>query len=65
MLFQAPTNGQSRISLSKQDTDPLDENDWQHQHEWLTARLERFNQVFRSRIMAFNAEDWIPENDDE
>ena len=62
---ELPTSERNRISLSKQDTDPLDENDWTQQYEWLTTRLERFNQVFRPRITELNAEDWIPENDDE
>ena len=62
---ELPTSERSRISLSKQDTDPLDENDWTQQYEWLTTRLERFNQVFRPRITELNAEDWIPENDGE
>ena len=62
---ELPTSERSRISLSKQDTDPLDENDWTQQYEWLTTRLERFNQVFRPRIIALNAEDWIPENDND
>ena len=62
---ELPTSERSRISLSKQDTDPLDENDWTQQYEWLATQLERFNQVFRPRITALNAEDWIPENDDE
>ena len=35
---ELPTSERSRISLSKQDTDPLDENDWPHQYEWLTTR---------------------------
>ena len=62
---ELPTSERSRISLSKQDTDPLDENDWSHQYEWLATRLERFDQVFRPRIIALNAEDWIPENDND
>ena len=62
---ELPMSERSRISLSKQNTDPSDEDDWPHQYEWLATRLERFDQVFRSRITALNAEDWIPENDDE
>ena len=62
---ELPTSERSRISLSKQDTDPLDENDWTQQYEWLTTRLERFNQVFRPRIIALNAADWISENDND
>ena len=40
------------ISLSKSDTDPTDETDWQNQHEWLAAKIEKFNEVFRPRIKA-------------
>ncbi len=54
-----------RISLYKEGTDPLDENDWFQQHEWFTAKLERFNRVFRPRIKALNAADWVPEENDE
>lgn len=54
-----------RISLYKEDTDPLDENDWSHQYEWFTAKLERFNQVFRPRIQALNAADYIQEENDQ
>lgn len=62
---ELPTGERSRISLSKQDTDPLDENDWPQQYEWITTQLERFNQVFRPRITVLNAAEWIPENDGE
>ena len=58
-------NQRNRICLHKVDTDPLNENDWLHQYEWFTAKLERFNQVFRPRITALDAADWIPEENDE
>ena len=61
--YELPENERSRICLNKGDTDPLDENDWLRQYEWFTATLERFNDVFRSRIRALNAADWIPEDD--
>lgn len=54
-----------RISLYKEDTDPLDEKDWLQQYEWFTAKLERFNHIFRPRIQALNAADWVPEENDE
>ena len=61
---ELPENERSRISLSKADTDPLDENDWPHQYEWFTTQLEAFNTVFRERIRALDAADWIPEKED-
>lgn len=63
--YELPENESSRICLDKGDTDPLDENDWLRQYEWFTTKLERFNQVFRPRIQALNAADWIPEEDNE
>lgn len=38
------------LVFQKSDTDPLDENDWAHQFEWFTAKLELFDKVFRERI---------------
>ena len=61
---ELPGNKRSRISLTKVDTDPLDENDWSHQCEWFTAKLELFDTVFQKRIRRLDAADWIPENDD-
>lgn len=60
---ELPENERSRISLSKADTDPLEENDWPHQYEWFTAKLELFDKVFRERIQGLDAADWIPEDD--
>ena len=62
---ELPENKSSRICLSKVDTDPLDENDWPDQYEWLTTKLELFNKVFRPRIRALDAADWIPEDVDQ
>lgn len=56
-----------RISLYKEDTDPLDENNWLQQYEWFTAKLEGLDKVFRERIKVLNAASRISEseNDDE
>lgn len=63
---EQPKRKEKWISLSKGDTDPTDEADWQNQHEWLAAKLEKFNEVFRPRIKALNAADWEPpETEDE
>ena len=63
--YELPDHESSRICLNKGDTDPLDENDWIQQYEWFTAKLELFNSVFRSRIQALDAADWISEDDDQ
>ena len=41
---------ESHIYLERKDMDPADEQDWSNQHEWIASGLERFNEVFRSRI---------------
>ena len=61
---ELPGNKRSRISLTKVNTDPLDEKDWPHQYEWFTTQLEVFDTVFRERIRGLDAADWISEEDD-
>ena len=63
--YELPENERSRVCLDKGDTDPLEESDWLQQYEWFTVKLERFNHVFRPRIQALNAADWIPEENNE
>ena len=63
--IELPGSNTKRICLAKVDTDPLDENDWPHQYEWFTAKLEKLDRVFRPRIRILDAADWIPENADE
>ena len=47
--------GDRRLRLIKANVNPDDETDWPSQHEWLAAKLEKFNEVFRRRIVALNA----------
>lgn len=56
---ELPGKQRNRICLHKADTDPLDESDWSNQYEWLTAKLELFDKVFRGRIKALDASDPI------
>jgi hypothetical protein len=46
------------VYLDKINVAVTDETDWLNQHAWLTSKLEKFNEVFRPRIMALNAADW-------
>lgn len=41
---------ESHIYLERKDMDPADEQGWSNQHEWISSRLERFNEVFHPRI---------------
>ena len=49
--------GDRRLRLIKADVNPADETDWPNQHDWLATKLEKFNDVFRRRIVALNAGD--------
>ena len=60
---EKPGRTERRVYLLKKDTDPTDETDWPNQHKWLTAKIEKFNEVFRPRIKALNAIDWEPPED--
>ncbi len=62
---ERPKSKEKYISLSKGDTDPTNKTDWQNQHKWLAAKIEKFNEVFRPRIKALNADDWEPPEDED
>ena len=44
-----------RVMQKLSGTDLTDELDWPRQHKWLINRLERFNAVFRPRLVATGA----------
>lgn len=62
---EKPKGKEKWISLSKSDTDPTNEADWQNQHKWLAAKIEKFNEVFQSRIKDLNADNWEPPEDED
>jgi len=62
---ERPTRKEKYIFLSKSDTDPTDETDWQNQYKWLAAKIEKFDEVFRPRIKVLNAADWEPLEDED
>ena len=53
-----PDSNLNFVCLVKRDIDLTDEADWPNQHAWLASKLEKFNEVFRPRIMALHAADW-------
>lgn len=53
------------VVLTKNDTDPTDEEDWPDQLAWLAEKLELFDRVFRPRIRDLDAEDWQSEDEDD
>ena len=50
----------SRISLGNSDLDPKDRDSWPEQHKWMLDNLEKFNEVFGSRVRDMDVGDWQP-----
>lgn len=44
----------SRVSLTLDNADPANEDDWDRQHNWLIEKLELFREVFRPYALAFS-----------
>ncbi len=55
----------NRVTLYKNDVNPINEADWRDQHKWFALNLEKFYEVFRCRIKALNAADWEPPEDED
>ena len=55
---------QNYISLSLDDADPGDRQDWNRQHQWLCEQLETFHKVFSPRVKALDASDYLPEENE-
>jgi hypothetical protein len=45
-----PEKTQSKIIISKNDVNIASETDWNNQHEWFKANIEKFDRVFRRRV---------------
>lgn len=50
---ELPTKKSSYITLNKK-ADPSQEEEWTQQHSWLIENLERFYEVFPTRIKSLN-----------
>lgn len=53
------------INLYNRSVDPGNREDWPRQHAWLKQQLETFHRVFSQRVRNLNADDYVPEDDDE
>lgn len=66
---ELPQRKESRVSLRKDITNPIDEADWQNQHKWIVSKiekfLEKFNVVFLPRLQELNAANWEPLEDED
>ena len=53
----------SQVRLRRQDTDPMNQEDWSNQINWMVSTLEAFDRTFRPRIRVLDASDWPPDDD--
>lgn len=58
--YPRPDRHLNIVYVDKSNVDVTDETDWPNQHAWLASELERFNEIFRPRIMTLNAADYDP-----
>ena len=54
----------SEISLSLDEVDLEDRQDWNRQHQWLCKKLEAFHNAFSPRVKALDASEYDPEEDE-
>lgn len=45
---------QSRVALTRENTDPTNETDWPAQHAWVADHLERFHTIFKPYVQALS-----------
>lgn len=63
---ELPRNKQSDVTLSREDCDVLDKDQWGDLHSWLREYLEKFHATFSPRIKDLKAEDVsLPDEQDE
>jgi hypothetical protein len=57
---ELPDRKESRVGRFL-DCDPADRTKWAEQHQWLYDNLQRFHQIFSSRIKDLDVDDWDSE----
>ena len=61
---ERPGRKQSYISLSLEEINLENRQDWNRQHQWLCDKLEIFHKVFSQRVKELDASDYAPEEDE-
>ena len=52
-----------RIRLRRKNADPMQQEDWPNQLDWMVSTLESFDKTFKSRLKSLDASDWHPGDD--
>ena len=59
---ELPAGLDSRISVSLDESNLKNNDDWKRQHEWLAKKLNEMHRVLSRRVKELSAEDWQPED---
>lgn len=61
---ELPTKKASRIVIYRHNVDPADEAQRQELHEWMLSRMQRFKEVFATRVRNLDLEPLSEQSDD-
>ena len=61
---EQPDTQRSTVAVQR-DADPTDRDDWPAQHRWLGDTFEKLDAAFRSRVKDLDANDYVPDEEDE
>jgi Domain of unknown function (DUF4268) len=62
---ELPEKRASRVLLIRKNADFTNKADWPGQHQWLQTYLEKFHSAFASRVRLLNANDYVPNGNEE
>ena len=60
--WRALPGKKQQIRLLRENTDPMQQEDWPNQLDWMVEKLEGFNKTFRPRLKSLDASDWQPDD---
>ena len=60
---ELPDKKSSSIRLRRRGADPMKEEEWRDQLDWMVSTLEGFDKTFRPRVKSLDASDWRAEDD--
>lgn len=58
-----PDRKSSSVRLRRKNVDPMQQEDWPSQIEWMVSTLEGFDKTFRLHLKSLDASDWRPDDD--
>ena len=61
--WRALPGKEQHIRLRRKNADPMQQEDWPNQLDWMVSTLESFDKTFRSRLKPLDASDWHPDDD--